>query len=113
MLQIYDRVLTSRSVPSLLALSILAVMLFLFQGGLEVVRSQVLVRLASRLDRRLTPLAHGAVMQLRSYTGARGNATQPILDVDALLAFLSSQGTVWLLGLPCLTVDVEFLFTTA
>ena len=55
MLQVYDRVLTSRSVPSLVALSLLAVILFLFQGGLEVVRAQVLVRMASRLDRKLTP----------------------------------------------------------
>ncbi len=55
MLQVYDRVLTSRSVPSLVALSLLAVILFLFQGGLEVVRGQVLVRLASRLDRRSRP----------------------------------------------------------
>ena len=57
MLQVYDRILTSRSLPSLVALSLLAVTLFLFQGGLEVVRGQILVRLASRVDRKLTPLA--------------------------------------------------------
>ena len=82
MLQVYDRILTSHSVPTLVALSLLAAMLFLFQGGLEVLRGQVLVRLASRMDRRLTPLAHGAVMRLRSFAGAQGNATQPIRDVD-------------------------------
>ena len=38
MLQVYDRVLSSRSVPTLVALSLLAVGLFLFQGGLEVMR---------------------------------------------------------------------------
>src|SRR5262245_15855246 len=75
MLQVYDRILTSHSVPTLVALSLLAAILFLFQGGLDVLRGQVLVRLASRLDRRLTPLTHDAVMRLRAITGAQGNAT--------------------------------------
>jgi ATP-binding cassette, subfamily C, type I secretion system permease/ATPase len=110
MLQVYDRVLTSRSVPSLLALSMLAVMLFLFQGGLEVVRSQILVRLSSRLDRRLTPLAHGAVMRLRSVTGAQGNATQPLRDVDSIRAYLSGQGPVAILDMPWMPLYVAFAF---
>jgi ATP-binding cassette subfamily C protein len=110
MLQVYDRVLTSRSVPSLVALSLLAVMLFLFQGGLEVVRGQVLVRLASRLDRRLTPLAHGAVMRLRSVTGAHGNATQPVRDVDSIRAYLSGQGPIAILDMPWMPLYVAFAF---
>ena len=58
MLQVYDRALTSGSLPTLLALSVLAVGLFLFQGVFEVVRSQVLVRMGARLDKRIAPLAH-------------------------------------------------------
>lgn len=110
MLQVYDRILTSRSMPSLVALSLLAVTLFLFQGGLEVVRGQILVRLASRLDRRLTPLAHGAVMRLRSVVGVQGNATQPIRDVDAIRAFLSGQGPVAILDMPWMPIYVAFVF---
>ena len=110
MLQVYDRVLTSRSVPSLVALSLLAAVLFLFQGGLEVVRGQVLVRLASRLDRRLTPLAHGAVMRLRAFTGAQGNATQPTRDVDSMRAYLSGQGPVAILDMPWMPLYVAFAF---
>jgi PrtD family type I secretion system ABC transporter len=110
MLQVYDRVLTSRSVPSLVALSLLAVILFLFQGGLEVVRAQVLVRMASRLDRKLTPLAHGAVMRLRAYAGSQGNATQPIRDVDSIRAYLSGQGPVAILDMPWMPLYVAFAF---
>ena len=110
MLQVYDRVLTSRSVPSLVALSLLAVILFLFQGGLEVIRGQVLVRLAGRLDRKLTPLAHGAVMRLRSITGAQGNATQPIRDVDSIRAYLSGQGPIAMLDMPWMPLYVAFAF---
>ena len=110
MLQVYDRVLTSRSVPSLVALSLLAVILFLFQGGLEVIRGQVLVRLASRLDRKLTPLAHGAVMRLRSVAGAQGNATQPLRDVDAIRGYLSGQGPIAMLDMPWMPLYVAFAF---
>ena len=59
MLQIYDRVLTCRSLPSLLALSILAIVLYLFQGVLDIIRAQVMQRLASRVDRRLSPRQSG------------------------------------------------------
>jgi ABC-type protease/lipase transport system fused ATPase/permease subunit len=47
MLQIYDRALSSGSVPTLLALSALAIGLYLFQGLFDIIRSQVLVRIGS------------------------------------------------------------------
>jgi ATP-binding cassette subfamily C protein len=49
MLQIYDRVLSSRSVPTLVALSVFLMVAYGFQGALDVVRSAV-VRIASLLD---------------------------------------------------------------
>ncbi len=110
MLQVYDRILTSHSVPSLVALSLLAAILFVFQGGLEVLRGQVLVRLASRMDRTLTPLAHGAVMRMRSVAGAQGNATQPIRDVDSIRGYLSGQGPMAILDMPWMPLYVAFVF---
>ena len=53
MLQVYDRVLASRSVPTLIALSLFLVIAYAFQGGLDVVRSRLVVRIASLLDLRL------------------------------------------------------------
>ncbi len=54
MLQVYDRVLSSRSVPTLVALStFLLVAAYTFQGAFEVLRSQLTVRIASLLDVRL------------------------------------------------------------
>src|SRR5262245_32969293 len=58
MLQIYDRALTSGSIPTLLGLSLLAVGLYLFQGFFDIIRSQVLVRVGARLDRKIAPMAH-------------------------------------------------------
>ena len=54
MLEVYDRVLPSRSVPTLVALSVLALTLFAFQGVLDVIRSRILVRVAATLDERLS-----------------------------------------------------------
>src|SRR3954470_13317948 len=55
MLQVYDRVIPSRSVPTLVALSILAAVLYAGQAALDVCRSRMLARLARCLDERLSP----------------------------------------------------------
>src|SRR5947207_6741446 len=58
MLQVYDRVLSSRSVPTLVALSVFLIVAYGFQGALEVVRSRLVVRIASLLDLRLDISVH-------------------------------------------------------
>ena len=50
MLQIYDRVLPSRSVPTLIGLAIIAVMLYVFQGVIDLVRSRMSARIGRFLD---------------------------------------------------------------
>jgi ABC-type protease/lipase transport system fused ATPase/permease subunit len=64
MLQIYDRVLSSRSVPTLIALSVFLVGAYVFQGALDLIRSRVVVRSAAVLDQRLALAVHGAVIRL-------------------------------------------------
>jgi len=110
MLQIYDRVLMSRSVPTLVSLSIIALVLFVFQGLLEMVRGQVFVRLGSRFDRRLTGVAHEAVMRLPLLDGANSGSLQPIRDVDTVRTFLASQGPVAILDLPWMPLFLAFAF---
>ena len=70
MLQIYDRVLSSRSVPTLIALSIFLVGAYAFQGALDLIRSRVVVRSAAVLDQRLALAVHGAVIRLAVATPA-------------------------------------------
>ncbi len=110
MLQIYDRVLSSRSIPTLIALSMLAIALYLFQGGLEIVRSQVLVRIASRLDRQLTTMTYDAVVRLRSFVGSQASPMQPLRDVDAIRTFLSGQAPVAILDMPWIPLYLGFVF---
>jgi ATP-binding cassette subfamily C protein len=58
MLQIYDRALTSGSISTLMAISIIAIGLYLFQGMFDVIRSQILIRVGARMDRKLSHLTH-------------------------------------------------------
>src|SRR5215831_3026622 len=53
MLEVYDRVLPSRSVPTLVGLSVLTAVLFMFQALLEITRGRLLVRIGNQLDCRL------------------------------------------------------------
>lgn len=110
MLQVYDRVLSSQSIPTLVILSLLAAGLFLFQGLLETLRGQILVRLGTRVERRLTMLAHEAVTRLPLQGAKPGDAMQPVRDVDTIRAFLSSQGPVALLDMPWLPIYLGFVF---
>jgi hypothetical protein len=79
MLQIYDRVLPGRSIPTLIALLLLAIVLYAFQGGLDLVRSRIGVRIGRYFDEC-------------SGRGGDGDGLQPLRDLDQLRSFLSGGG---------------------
>src|SRR5437763_3433440 len=92
MLEVYDRVLPSRSVPTLVALSILALTLFAFQGVLDVIRSRVLVRIAASLDERLSARVYDIVVQLPLRSRMPGDGLAPLRDFDQVRSFLVGTG---------------------
>jgi ATP-binding cassette, subfamily C, type I secretion system permease/ATPase len=100
MLQVYDRVLSSRSVPTLLALSLFLVGAYAFQGALDLIRARVVVRSAGVLDHRLALAVHGAVMSLAISSRAPAEGSQPIRDLDQIRAFLTGGGPVAIVDLP-------------
>ncbi len=110
MLQVYDRVLTSHSVPTLVALTVLVVGLYLIQGILDVLRGQVLIRLGARINRRLSPLAHTAVLHLPLAGLSATDATQPLRDVETIRSFFDRQGPVALCDLPWIPLYLAFVF---
>lgn len=110
MLQIYDRALTSGSVPTLLALSALAVGLYLFQGLFDIVRSQVLVRVGARLDRKFAPLAHQVAIDMPRFGFSTPESLERGRDVDNLRAFLGSQGPMALFDMPWMPIYVLFVY---
>ncbi|MGH2342049.1 type I secretion system permease/ATPase [Segnochrobactraceae bacterium EtOH-i3] len=104
MLQVYDRVLTSRSVPTLIALSTLLLGIYVFLGALDLVRQRILTRLGHRFDEDVGPSAFEAHVSLRVKAGPRADATQPIRDVDSLRQFFGGQGVAALFDMPWMPV---------
>ena len=110
MLEVYDRVLPSRSVPTLVALSVLALILFAFQGVLDVIRSRILVRVAATLDERLSARVYDIVVQLPLRTRAQGDGLAPLRDLDQIRAFLVTTGPLALFDLPWMPIYVLICF---
>ena len=110
MLQIYDRVLSSRSVPTLVALSIFLFGAYLFQGALDIVRSRIVVRAAALLDRRLGTTVHKAVLHLAIQSRHSRDAQQPVRDLDQIRAFLTSPGPIAIVDLPWMPVFLAICF---
>ncbi len=110
MLQIYDRALTSGSVPTLVALSVLAIGLYLFQGIFDILRSQILIRVGGNFDSRMAPLAHRVSMEMPRYGYSNAEASERGRDVDTIRNFLSGSGTVALLDLPWMPLFLIFVY---
>src|SRR4029078_1860116 len=100
MLQVYDRVLSSRSVPTLIALSIFLVGAYAFQGVLDLIRSRVVVRSAAVLDQRLALAVHGAMIRIAASRRHPGDGPQPVRDLDQIRGFLTGAGAIAMLALP-------------
>ena len=110
MLQIYDRALTSGSIPTLVAISTLAIGLYLFQGFFDVIRSQVLVRVGARLDKRVAPLAHQVAIDMPRFGFSTAESLERGRDVDTVRSFLGGQGPVALFDLPWMPLYLVFVY---
>src|SRR3546814_2166814 len=110
MLQIYDRALTSGSVPTLCALSVLVIGLYLFQGVFDIIRSQLLVRIGARFDRLLAPIAHRVSVDMPRFGFSTGEALERGRDVDTIRSFMGSQGPVALFDLPWVPLYILFVY---
>lgn len=98
MLQVYDRVLPSRSVPTLVALSVIVAAAYILLGVFDWLRQRILSRIGVTLDRRLNAPVVGAMLsaQLRGQAGA----SQVTRDLDSVRSFLSGLGPTTLFDLP-------------
>lgn len=100
MMQVYDRVLGSRSIPTLVALTVLLVGAYAFQGLLDAIRGRVVVRAATLLDHDLSTSVHAAVVKMATQTRQSSDALQPVRDLDQIRAFFTSAGPVAVVDLP-------------
>ncbi|ALM52971.1 type I secretion system permease/ATPase [Halomonas huangheensis] len=110
MLQIYDRALTSGSISTLIAISILALGLYCFQGMFDIIRSQILVRVGARLDKNIAPMAHRVAIDMPRFGFSTAESLERGRDVDTVRGFLGSQGPVALLDLPWMPLFLVFVY---
>lgn len=105
MMQVYDRVMASRSVPTLVVLAGIAGMLYAFQGALDVMRSRLFVRLAERFDAEAGPDVFRAVVRapLRA-SRTLIDPAQPLRDLEAVRSFLAGPGVAALFDLPWIPI---------
>ena len=110
MMQIYDRVLASYSVPTLIALSIIAIAAYAFQGWLDVMRARILMLIGERVEAEVGPQVHAAVLDqpLRSQRPP-GETLQPFRDLEAIRGFLAGPGPAALFDLPWMPVYLIFI----
>src|SRR5690606_367286 len=99
-LEVYDRVLPSRSVATLIALSVIAGILFVALGMLDILRSRLLVRAGGAIDNALAGRVFDALVLAPARAGRRGDGLQPLRDLDSIRAFRSGQGPTALFDLP-------------
>ena len=110
MLQIYDRVLTSRSVPTLLVLSGLVAGLYLFFGLLEGIRARSLARVAAWVDSRLSSQSLEANIALSLRFGDHFRDRDSVRDLDAVRQFLSGPGPAAIFDVPWMPVYLVMIF---
>ena len=108
MLQVYDRVLASRSVPTLVALFALVAGLYLFLGLFDFVRAKVLSRIGYRLDVELA----GAAKRhwISSGLGHERSTSRPLNDLTVIRRFFASNGLPALFDLPWIPFYLAIVF---
>jgi PrtD family type I secretion system ABC transporter len=109
MLQVYDRVLTSGSIPTLLALTAIVLVLYLYYGVLEFVRARILVRIGRRVEERLRNRVFDAVTTSALKPGPNAGG-QPLADLLTIRQFLSGQGPFAFLDMPWVPLYLLVVF---
>ncbi len=110
MLEVYDRVLPSRSVPTLVGLIILACGLYIAQGILDLIRGRILGRIGTSLDEALNARVFDTVVRLPLIVGGRNEGLQPLRDLDNVRSFLGSMGPGAFFDLPWLPFYLAICF---
>ncbi len=110
MLQVYDRVLASGSVPTLAVLGGLVAGLYVFYGLLEGIRARVLIRLGQRLEAQLSGVTFEVATSLPLWLGRKARRLDPMRDLEAVRQFLAGPGPSALFDVPWIPVYLGIIF---
>ncbi|PII38396.1 type I secretion protein [Sinorhizobium meliloti CCBAU 01290] len=109
MLEVYDRILPSRSIPSLIA-SLFSRCCLCLSGSLELIRGRMLVRIAGALDESLNGRIYRAIVKAPLKLRMQGDGLQALRDFDQVRSFLSGVGPAALFDLPWLPFYIAICF---
>ncbi|MGH1572787.1 type I secretion system permease/ATPase [Methylobacterium sp. P31] len=110
MLQVYDRVIPSRSVPTLVGLVVLALVLYAFQGLLETLRARILTRVGAALDETLSARIFDLVVRAPLKAAVLGDGLLPLRDLDQIRTFLGGTGPGAFFDLPWMPIYLIICF---
>jgi ATP-binding cassette subfamily C protein PrsD len=110
MLQVYDRVIPSRSVPTLIALSLLAGALYAGQAALDFFRGRILLRIARSVDEQLSPRVFALIARLPLSGRAGTVGLLPLRDLDQVRGFLAGGGPLGFFDLPWMPFYLAICF---
>lgn len=110
MLAVYDKVLSSSSESTLLMLTLITAFLFIVMGGLEWVRSQILVATGTRLDQLLGGRVFDSVFAQTLASGGRIASAQPLGDLLQLRQFLTGPGLFAFFDAPWMPIYIAIMF---
>ena len=109
MLQVYDRVLASGSVPTLVALIIIVAVLYAYYGFLEFLRARLMVRLGRRVEETLRGRVFDAVTS-HALRRTPGVGSQPLNDLATIRQYLSGQGPFAFFDMPWMPFYLAIIF---
>ena len=98
MLQVYDRVIPSRSIPTLISLSLIVIAIYAVQGMFDWLRQRILTRVGAALDNALWERVISTI--LRAPLRGSSSGVQLSHDLDSVRGFLSGLGPTTLFDMP-------------
>ena len=110
MIQVYDRVLSSQSEATLLALTLLALGLIGLYAFLEGCRSYALIGLGRLVDRRLSSQVFDALFAQAALRGSDRVGVQPLRDLELIRSFIATSGLTTSLDVPWIPVFLGILY---
>lgn len=110
MLEVYDRVVSSRSETTLLMLTIIMFVLLCTYGLLEWIRSRMMVRISTKLDLMLSERVFNASFKQSLFTNGMAVSSQPIGDLIGLRQFLTGSGLFAFFDVPWIPIYVAIMF---
>src|SRR4030081_330274 len=110
MLQVYDRVIPSRNLATLLGLSLMVRLAYLLRGYFDAFRARMLCRVATLFDAGLQEQIHTALATLPLRGVKPLLMQQPLRDLDQVRSFMSSTGPTAFLDMPWIPIFLVALF---